>query len=471
MEKQQNPAPAPAAQPPPQNPPVQSGGGSRLPRIIGTIVVSALVVVVGFALMRAGWSAFTGGGSVPAAVFIPTLPPPSSPGLAIALPPPTLPSEAAGSSSLNQVALAIPDIFERVNPSVVLVITPSGTGSGFIVRSDGFAITSAHVVRDYSQVVVRLPDQSEYSARVVERNDGLDVAYLDLEDTGGLTAIAVGDSDRLRLGEDVLAIGYPLARSASDTATITRGILSSRKAGLLQIDAALNPGNSGGPLVNSLGCVVGINTMVLREADGVDIEGFGFAIPVNDVTYTVDNYNPECALGASKTPSVAQANAAQLNAAAVPIPTATPTPTPEPTATPTPDRSNAESLISEATDAVAAAPPPLTVSLEDNPANHDGQNVFTFELRFGENIGLSYVTLKDHAFTVVGGEVKNANRMDRDSDTPNIRWRITVEPGGNGDVTITLPVTTDCADQGAICAGDGRMLSNSLNFTVPGPGS
>ena len=353
----QPPPQVPPAQPPPQVPPAQPaaqpaaqrGGGSRLPRIIGTIVVVVLVAGVGLALMRAGWSAFTGGGSAPVAASIPILPLPTSPGPAIILPPPTLPSEAAGSSSLNQVALAIPDIFERVNPSVVLVITPSGTGSGFIVRSDGFAITSAHVVRDYSHVVVRLPDQSEYSARVVERNDGLDVAYLDLEDAGGLTAIAVGDSDRLRLGEDVLAIGYPLARSVSDTATITRGILSNRKAGLLQIDAALNPGNSGGPLVNSLGCVVGINTMVLREAEGIDIEGFGFAIPVNDVTYPVDNYNPECALGASQTPSVAQANVVPIStptatptptpeptATPTPVPTATPTPTPEPTATPTP---------------------------------------------------------------------------------------------------------------------------------------
>ena len=131
----------------------------------------------------------------------------------------------------------------------------------------------------------------------------------------------------------------------------------------------------------------------------------------------------------------------------------------------TDDRSNAESLTSAATDAVA--PPPLTVSLEDNPASHDGQNVFTFEIRFSEEFALSFKTLKFHALTVTGGSVKKAQRMNEPS---NIPWRITVQPDSNGDVTIVLPTTTDCDDQGAICTGDGRMLSNSLDFTVSGPG-
>ena len=136
----------------------------------------------------------------------------------------------------------------------------------------------------------------------------------------------------------------------------------------------------------------------------------------------------------------------------------------------TDDADNAESLTSEATVAVAQAPALLTVSLENAAASHNGTDVFTFEIRFSEQFGLSYKTLRDDAFTVVGGEVKKAQRMDRDSDTPNIRWLITVEPDGNGDVTITLPATTDCTDDGAICTEDGRMLSNSLEFTVSGPG-
>ena len=136
----------------------------------------------------------------------------------------------------------------------------------------------------------------------------------------------------------------------------------------------------------------------------------------------------------------------------------------------TDDADNAESLTSEATETVVQAPSPLTVSLENAATTHNGTDVFTFEIRFSEQFGLSYKTLRDDAFTVVGGEVKKAQRMDRDSDTPNIWWRITVEPDGNGDVTITLPATTDCTDDGAICTEDGRKLSNRLEFTVSGPG-
>ena len=109
----------------------------------------------------------------------------------------------------------------------------------------------------------------------------------------------------------------------------------------------------------------------------------------------------------------------------------------------------------------------MTISLEDNPASHDGQNVFTFEIRFSEEFALSFKTLKFHALTVTGGSAKKALRMNEPS---NIPWRIMVQPDSNGDVTIVLPTTTDCDDQGAVCTGDGRMLSNSLDFTVSGPG-
>ena len=111
---------------------------------------------------------------------------------------------------------------------------------------------------------------------------------------------------------------------------------------------------------------------------------------------------------------------------------------------------------------------PLTVSLEATTESHDGQTAFTFELRFSEEFKLSYKTLRDLAFTVSGGEVLKAQRLDKPS---NIRWLITVEPDSNGDVTVVLPVTTDCDADGAVCTGDGRKLSNSLSFTVSGPGA
>ena len=134
----------------------------------------------------------------------------------------------------------------------------------------------------------------------------------------------------------------------------------------------------------------------------------------------------------------------------------------------TDDADNDESLTSVATAEVTAAPVPLTVSVTvAAPTTHDGSSEFTFEIEFSEEFGLSYVTLRDFAFTETGGEVRKAQRMDKPS---NIRWLITVEPNGNGDVTIVLPVTTDCNADGAICTGDGRKLSNSLSFTVSGPG-
>ena len=134
----------------------------------------------------------------------------------------------------------------------------------------------------------------------------------------------------------------------------------------------------------------------------------------------------------------------------------------------TDDAANEETLTSAAT-AKVAAPPPLTVSLENAETTHDGTDVFTFEIRFSEELDLSYQTLKFHAFNVTGGSVEKAQRLQKEPIS-NIGWKITVQPDSDGDVTVVLPVTTDCADDGAICTQDGRKLSNSLNFTVAGPG-
>ena len=133
----------------------------------------------------------------------------------------------------------------------------------------------------------------------------------------------------------------------------------------------------------------------------------------------------------------------------------------------TDDAGNDESLTSEATGPVVAAPPPLTVSLENSPAGHNGTAAFTFDIRFSEHFKLSFKTLRDHAFLVDGGTVKKAKRQEKGS---NIGWTITVEPESSAAVTVVLPATTNCGDSGAICTEDGRMLSGGLEFTVPGPG-
>ena len=132
----------------------------------------------------------------------------------------------------------------------------------------------------------------------------------------------------------------------------------------------------------------------------------------------------------------------------------------------TDDAGNTESLTSVVTATAAPRQTPFTAATHSAPAYHDGRSTFTFELRFSEESPLSYRTLRDHAFTVTGGEVVKARRLEQGK---NVRWEITVRPDGNGTVTIVLPVTTDCAAEGAICTAGGRMLSNELTFTVPGP--
>ncbi len=129
---------------------------------------------------------------------------------------------------------------------------------------------------------------------------------------------------------------------------------------------------------------------------------------------------------------------------------------------------NAESVTSSATAAVVTSP--LTASVGNEPQSHDGVNAFTFELVFSEQFGVSFRTLTDDAFLVVEGEVVSAQRLDRDSITPDVRWEITVTPHGSDDVIIILPETTDCSAVGAICTAGGRMLSDELELTVSGPG-
>ena len=132
----------------------------------------------------------------------------------------------------------------------------------------------------------------------------------------------------------------------------------------------------------------------------------------------------------------------------------------------TDDAGNSETLTSAAT---AAATQSLTAGTHDAPESHDGQSVFTFELRFSETpkTTFSYITLRDHAFTVTGGNVTKTRRLEPPG---NVRWEITVTPDSSVSVAMVLPATTDCVSQGAICTEDGRMLSSGLELTVAGPG-
>ena len=110
----------------------------------------------------------------------------------------------------------------------------------------------------------------------------------------------------------------------------------------------------------------------------------------------------------------------------------------------------------------------MTAEFLGVPSSHNGSDEFTFEVRFSEEFNISYLTLRDDAFTVIEGTVIRARRLDKDSNTPNIRWEIAVQPSGNREVTIRLPATADCNVQGALCTEDGRTLTNGTEISVAG---
>ncbi len=156
-------------------------------------------------------------------------------------------------------------------------------GSGFIINDEGYVLTNNHVVKDATDIKVRLSDGRELDAKIVGRDPSTDVALIKLQKVGGkLPTVALGDSDALEQGDFVLAIGSPLGFRES----VTFGIVSAKDRQLtgspfddfLQTDAAINQGNSGGPLFNMKGEVVGINTAIISPQIG---SGIGFAVPIN----------------------------------------------------------------------------------------------------------------------------------------------------------------------------------------------
>lgn len=158
-------------------------------------------------------------------------------------------------------------------------------GSGFIISSDGYILTNNHVIADADKVTVTLNDDREFTAKVVGRDKETDVALIKI-DAGGLPVLPLGDSDSLRPGDWVLAIGNPLMYRNTVTAGVVsakgRRISSSSLDDFIQTDAAINFGNSGGPLINLNGEAVGINTAITRsDPMGRVVEGIGFAIPIN----------------------------------------------------------------------------------------------------------------------------------------------------------------------------------------------
>ncbi|MDB5840874.1 MAG: mucD1 [Herminiimonas sp.] len=164
---------------------------------------------------------------------------------------------------------------------------PRGVGSGFIISADGYIMTNAHVVEGADEVYVTLTDKREYKAKIIGADKRTDVALVKIEGSN-LPRLALGDSTKLRVGEWVIAIGSPFGLDN----TVTAGIVSakSRDTGdylpLIQTDVAVNPGNSGGPLVNSRGEVIGINSQIYSRSGGY--MGISFAVPIDEAMRVSD---------------------------------------------------------------------------------------------------------------------------------------------------------------------------------------
>ena len=164
---------------------------------------------------------------------------------------------------------------------------PRGVGSGFILTTDGFIMTNAHVVEGADEVLVTLTDKREFKAKIIGYDKRSDVAVVKIEATG-LPAVKTGDVSRLKVGEWVMAIGSPFGLEN----TVTAGIVSAkqRETGdylpFIQTDVAINPGNSGGPLINMRGEVVGINSQIYSRSGG--FMGISFAIPMDEAVRVSD---------------------------------------------------------------------------------------------------------------------------------------------------------------------------------------
>lgn len=216
------------------------------------------------------------------------------------------------SSGLSGQALSHAQIAEIVSPSVVGITTQTktsvntpfgamesespGAGSGVIISADGYIVTNNHVIEGATSIVVYLEDGTEYTATLVGRDSQTDIAVLKIE-ANNLPAAVLGNSNDLRVGDIAVAVGNPLGELQG---TVTQGIISALNRevtfqnddgttstmNLLQTDAAINKGNSGGALVNAQGQLIGI---VNAKNQGVGIEGLGFAIPIDDVKEVIDD--------------------------------------------------------------------------------------------------------------------------------------------------------------------------------------
>lgn len=205
----------------------------------------------------------------------------------------------AVANPLQSGGLSLQEIYRKVSPSVVSITASqadgSSYGSGIVMSQSGYIITNCHVVDDAYHLTVTLSDERVYDAQLVGKDSASDLAVLHI-DGENLTAAEFGDSSQAQVGDAVAAIGDPLGIELRGT--MTEGIISAinrnltiqgRTLTLIQTTAALNEGNSGGPLINCYGQVIGINTAKIGGySSGTGVEGLGFAIPIHAAKEVID---------------------------------------------------------------------------------------------------------------------------------------------------------------------------------------
>ena len=287
------------AVPPPEGPRYQAAQGSpkqppkKRRRKNGNIARSAVALVLAAAMGFVGGFVGARVGNTGGKVVIQQVAPSS-----------TSSSDSGSASAVNTASgMTTAQVSEMVSPSVVVITTEqvvysqwswygqsqveSGAGSGVVISSDGYILTCAHVVSGASNITVTIGDK-DYTATVVGEDSTSDIAVIKI-DADGLTPAIVGDSDKLAVGDNVLAVGNPLGELGG---TVTSGIVSAlnrsvsiqssssvNTMSLIQMDASVSPGNSGGGLFNMNGELIGI---VNAKSSSSDAEGLGFAIPIND---------------------------------------------------------------------------------------------------------------------------------------------------------------------------------------------
>ena len=225
----------------------------------------------------------------------------------------------------------IAELVRNVQGGVVQIITITSSGSGFIIDTDGRVVTNQHVVSGNRNVTIRMNDGTEYPASVLGVEATADLAVVDIAPEAALTPVHLGDSSRVQVGEEVIAMGYPLGYQLGQSMTVTQGIISARRPNLdgtgvehFQTDAAINPGNSGGPLFNRAGQVIGVNTSKQEyTSDGRPVDGIAFAVAINELKSRLETLKGSGSQQPVTTPTM------------VPTPV-TPVPTPEAAPTPPP---------------------------------------------------------------------------------------------------------------------------------------